>query len=343
MEPEKFVIDLPDIALNNLRSRLQSTNWPNVIGDDDWKYGVPQSWLQHMAEYWATKWDWQSAAAEINQWQHYRVEIDEIPIHYMHAPASTPDAPAIVLTHGWPWTFWDYRYLIGPLSNPEAHGFPGEQAFNVYVPSLPGFGFSTPLTKAEVNVPKVAELWVKLMTEILGYEKFCAHGGDWGALVTAHLAHAHADKIIGAHLALALIPGVDRSRLGPESFAENEQWMVKRAAESQQHITSHITTHRLDPQTLGYALTDSPIGTAAWIWERRRNWSDCDGDVEQAFGRDHLCTTAALYWCTGAINSSMRLYHEHFKADWPLAHNRMPVLEAPTGFAVFPKDVVHMP
>lgn len=181
------------------------------------------------------------------------------------------------------------------------------------------------------------------MTEVLGYEKFCAHGGDWGALITAQLAHAHADKITGAHLALTLIPGVDRTKLTDESFADDEQWMIERNRESMPHITSHLAVHRLDPQTLGYALCDSSIGCAAWIWERRYHWSDCSGGVETAFDKDHLCTTAALYWCTGAINSSLRIYHEHFKAPWALVHDRTPVLEAPTGYAVFPKDVVHMP
>lgn len=343
MNPTQFEIELPESKLDDLRHRLRATNWPDTIGDDAWNYGVPMGWLKEMTTYWADSWDWQKCATEMNQWAHYRTEIDSMPIHYLHAPASNPDAPALVLTHGWPWTFWDFRHVIGPLSRPEDHGGSASQAFNVYVPSLPGFGFSTPLKQAGVDVARVADIWVKLMTEVLGHEKFCAHGGDWGALVTAHLSHAHADKLIGAHLALTLIPGVDRSQLGPDSFSADEAWMITRNAESAPHITSHIAVHRLDPQTLGYALTDSPVGTAAWIWERRRNWSDCGGDIESAFDREHLCTTAALYWCTGAINSSLRLYHEHFNAPWPLAHQRMPVLEAPTGFAVFPKDVVHMP
>ena len=343
MKPEAFNIDLPETRLDDLKERLARTRFPEPIGEDSWQYGVPVAWLRDMADYWQHQWDWQDAARAINQWSHYRVVIEDVPIHYLHAPAADPNAPALLLSHGWPWTFWDFKDVIGPLSQPERHGGDAADAFNVYVPSLPGFGFSTPLTRSGIDVAAIARLWVTLMTEVLGHEKFCAYGGDWGALITAHLAHAHADKLVGAQVALTLIPGVDRSQLTPDQFAEDEQWMIERNAESQPHIFSHIAVHRTDPQTLGMALADSPMGTAAWIWERRRNWSDCNGDIESVFDRDHLCTTAAIYWCTGAINSSLRLYYEHFNKPWPLAHDRKPVLEAPTAYTVFPKDVVHMP
>jgi len=343
LKPEAFDITLPDAVLEDLRVRLGRTRFPEPVGNDDWQYGAPVNWLRNMADYWQNHWRWQDAAEAMNRWPHYRVMIEDVPIHYLHAPAADPDAPALLLSHGWPWTFWDFKDVIGPLSQPELHGGNAADAFNVYVPSLPGFGFSTPLTKPGIDVAAVARLWVTLMTDVLGHEKFCAYGGDWGSLVTAHLAHAHADRLIGAQMALTLIPGVDRSQLGVDSFADNEAWMIERNLESLPHISSHIAVHRQDPQTLGMALTDSPMGTAAWIWERRRNWSDCNGDIESVFDRDHLCTTAALYWCTGAINSSLRLYYEHFNKPWPLVHDRQPVLEAPMAFSVFPKDVVHMP
>lgn len=337
------MVSLPAERLGELKGRLLGMQWPQIVGADDWQYGVPAGWLREMVSYWAEEWDWPSVQAAMNVWPHYRVEIDGVVLHYLHAAAEIDDAPALILTHGWPWTFWDFKDVIGPLSQPSKYGGRSDQAFNVYVPSLPGFGFSTPLAQAGIGVAQVADLWVKLMTQVLGYKKFAAHGGDWGALITAHLAHAHAEHLIGAHLGLALIPGVNRTAVTPSDYASDEQWMVERNAESQPTITSHIAVHRLDPQTLAYAMADSPVGTAAWIWERRRNWSDCGGEVENAFSKEHLCTTASLYWCTGAITSSFRIYHEHFNAPWPLAHERSPVLEAPTGFAVFPKDVVHTP
>ncbi len=339
---ERIEIELPEDKLSDLLARLNRVNWPPVVGLDSWAYGVPQEWLKSMVDYWSDHWDWSTQAEAMNQWAHYRTTIDGVPIHYLHAPAEVDDAPGLILTHGWPWTFWDFKEVIGPLSRPSEYGGSSDQAFNVVVPSLPGFGFSTPLVRAGVDVAAIADMWVKLMTEELGYTRFAAHGGDWGALITAQLAHAHAEHLIGAHLGLAVIPGVNRQGVADE-YTEEEQWMVARNAESVDTITSHVAVHRLDPQTLAYGLADSPLGTAAWIWERRRNWSDCDGDVERAFDRDHLCTTASIYWCTGSITSSLRLYFEHFGKPWPLVHERHPVLEAPSAIAVFPKDVVHTP
>ncbi len=333
MPIKPFEVSIPADTIADLQHRIRNTRWAPTIGEDDWQYGMHGGWLRDMAAYWADEYSWEAAQDEMNRYDHYLANTDGVRIHYMHVPAKQAGASPLVLTHGWPWTFWDFKDVVEPLS----------EHFDVYVPSLPGFGFSTPLAQSGVDVARIASLWVKLMTEELGFDKFAAHGGDWGALITAHLAHAHADKLIGAHMSLTLIPGVNRAELGPDAFAEDEQWMIERNAESQALITSHVQVHRLDPQTLAFALNDSPIGTAAWIWERRRNWSDCNGDVETRFSREHLCTTATLYWCTEAIGSSLRIYHEHFNKAWPLAHERSPTLEAPCAFAVFPKDVVHMP
>ena len=283
-----------------------------------------------------------AAVAAMNRWEHHRVVIDGVLIHYLRAPGVGPNPKPLILTHGWPWTFWDFHAVIGPLSDPGAHGGDPADAFDVIVPSLPGFGFSTPLREAGIGVPQVADRWVRLMRDVLGYDTFCAHGGDWGAIVTSWLAHAHADQLVGAHMSLPVVPGVNRRELG-DRWADDEAWMPARMAEVEPLIRSHVTVHTLDPQTLAYGLVDSPVGTAAWLWERRRNWSDCDGDVESVFSRDHLCTTAALYWCTGAIGSSLRLYHEHFGTPPGIAHDRMPRMEAPCAFAIFPKELVLLP
>jgi pimeloyl-ACP methyl ester carboxylesterase len=275
----------------------------------------------------------------MNRWNHFRVEIDGIVVHFMHVRAANGRGTPLLLTHGWPWTFWDFKDMIEPLTAPASPDMP---AFDLVIPSLPGFAFSTPLHESGVDVARIAGLWVKLMTEVLGHDRFAAHGGDWGALITAHLAHAHAHHLLGAHMSLTVVPGVNRMDEAA-AFAPEEAWMQARNLEALPTIQSHVAVHRLDPQTLAYGLVESPIATAAWIWERRRNWSDCGGEVESAFTREHLCTTAALYWCTGAITSSLRLYLEHFNKPWPLAHDRMPRLEARSAYAVFPKDVVHLP
>jgi hypothetical protein len=336
MVPEVFQPRFQPGALADLRARLTATRWPDVIGPDDWTFGVPQGWLRDMCRWWADEWDPAAVAADMERFDHYRVEIDGVPLHFVHAPSERADAVPLILTHGWPWTFWDYRELIEPL----------REHFHVVVPSLPGFGFSVPLRRPGVDVSVVAELWVKLMVDVLGYERFAAHGGDWGALVTGHLGHAHAGHLYGVHLTLPVIPGVNRRSVVAASWADDEQWMLARMAEAEPLIRAHVAVHTCDPQTLAYAMADSPAGTAAWIWERRRNWSDCEasgGDVEAIFDRTHLCTTAALYWLTGAFASSVRLYAEHFRSPWPLAHDRMPVIEAPTAMVISPKELVFLP
>ncbi|MEE2683467.1 MAG: epoxide hydrolase [Actinomycetota bacterium] len=342
-QPTKISPNLDPEVLDVMVRRLKDTKWPEIVGEDSWDYGVPRNWLQDMVNYWISEWNWSSIHGEMNQWEHYKVKIDGIPIHYLHAPGQGPNPKPLILTHGWPWTFWDFKDVIGPLSDPESYGGDPTNSFDVYVPSLPGFVFSTPLPEAGIDVRRVAKLWNTLMTEILGYKKYCAHGGDWGALITAHLSHEYAEFLRGAHMSLSLIPGVNRRTLPEDAWGEDETWKIERSQEAESTIRSHVTTHLLDPQTLAYGLTDSPVATAAWIWERRRNWSDNTGDVEESFTREHLCTTASLYWCTGSIGSSLRIYHEHFKKPWPLAHHRLPRLEAPSAFAVFPKDVVHLP
>ena len=343
MQPEPFIPHLSEATLSDLHSRLLATRWPAVIGGDDWLYGVPAGWLKDMISYWATAWDWPGVVAEMNRYDHIQVEIDGVPVHALRSPGTGVDPIPLILTHGWPWTFWDFRHLIDPLTDPATHGAPDAPSFDVVVPSLPGFGFSTPLSVPGIDVSAVADRWNQLMTDLLGYDRYAAHGGDWGALVTAHLGHAHADRLIGVHLGLPVGRGLVRTEIPDEMWSPDEAWMRDRSAEAMPLIKSHLAVHSTDPQTLAYALADSPVGTAAWLWERRRNWSDCGGDVESVFDRDDLCTTAALYWCTGAITSSLRIYFEHFNKPWPLVHDRTPVIEAPTAYAVFPKDVVMLP
>ncbi len=340
---EPFTVALADEVMTDLRRRLRTTRWPGDLGNDTWTYGVEQRWLQDMARYWAEEWDWAAQAAAMNRFDHHMTTIDDIAVHFLRRPGSGPAPMPLVLTHGWPWTFWDFADVVEPLADPAGHGGDAVDAFDVVVPSLPGFGFSTPLAATGIDVRRIADLWVRLMTDGLGYERFAAHGGDWGSIVTAELGHAHADAMIGVHMTLPVLPGLNRRDVPPETFADDEEWMLTRTAEARPLITSHLAVHTTDPQTLAYAMADSPLGTAAWIWERRRNWSDCDGDVESVFDRDHLCTTATLYWATGAIASSLRLYFEHFRRPYLPRRGLDPVIAAPSGYAIFPKELVFLP
>jgi pimeloyl-ACP methyl ester carboxylesterase len=249
------------------------------------------------------------------------------------------------LTHGWPWTFWDFHKVIRPLADPAAFGGDPADAFDVVVPSLPGFGFSTPLTTPGINFWRTADLWTTLMHEVLGYEKFAAQGGDWGALVTSQLGHKYPQSLIGMHLNLA-IPLDFISRRGfpaeNEYGADEKQWYA-RTQEVSPTIVSHLAVQTSDPQTLSYGLHDSPVGLCAWILERRRNWSDCGGDVERRFSKDDLLTTMMIYWVTESFVTSVRYYYEARHRPWTPAHARTPVVEAPTGVAIFPKELLILP
>lgn len=341
--PTPFTIDIPQRDLDDMRRRLNATRWAPELPGDGWTYGVDRTWLQGMVRSWADGYDWRIHEAAMNSFPNFLVDIDGIPIHFLQVRGKGPNPMPIVLTHGWPWSFWDMKELIGPLTDPAAHGGDPAHSFDVVIPSLPGFAFSNPLQTHGVNVRRVAELWVSLMRDSLGYDRFAAYGGDWGAIVTSELGHAHAEHLTGVYMSLPTIPGVNRRELSPDAYADDEQWMVARTAEVDRLIRSHVTVHTHDPQTLAYALADSPVGTAAWIWERRRAWSDCDGDVESVFSRDDLMTLASIYWLTNAIGPSLRIYYEHFNGGWPPLHDRTPTIEAPTGFAIFPKELVLLP
>ena len=216
------------------------------------------------------------------------------------------------------------------LADPAAFGGSAEDAFDVVVPSLPGFAFSSPLTTTGVDPQRIATLWLRLMRDVLGYRRFGAAGGDWGAMVTGELALAHADHLAGIYLTLPVLPGLDGRYFTPDMFAPDEAWMPARRDEAAPTLVSHITVHSNDPQTLAYALADSPVGTAAWLWERRRAWSDCDGDLVAHYGRDFLCTNASLYWLTNTIGSSLRIYKECFNPATPPAPRAIERITVPT-------------
>jgi pimeloyl-ACP methyl ester carboxylesterase len=341
-EPEPFTVAIPQAELDELRFRLRRTRWPADPGNPDGRYGAPAAWMADLVEHWADRYDWQAVEAEMNRLDHHRVEIDGIPVHFVMAPGRGPSPMPLVLTHGWPWTFWDLHQVIGPLSDPAAHGGDPADSFDVIVPSLPGYGFSVPLTSTGVDVPRIAGLWVTLMRDVLGYDRFGAQGGDWGAFVTGWLGHAHAEHLVGVHLTLPVIPGLMGKRAPTrEDYAEDEQWMLARADEARRLTEAHVAVHRRDPQTFAYAMADSPAGLGAWLWHRRQLW--CDGDAIEVFGRDDLCTLASLYWFGTSMASSIRLYAEQFSRPQVLAHDRPRIIEAPTAFAVFPKELLFVP
>jgi len=349
MTPEQFTIAIPQASLDDLRTRLSRFRAAPDFGNGDWRYGMEGRYLSDLVDSWLEDYDWRKAEAEMNRYAHYRVTIDGVPIHFMMKRAVTAgkDGAArpmpLIVTHGWPWTFWDHRYVIDALADPGSHGGDPADAFDVIVPSLPGYAFSSPLTVTGIGWARTADLWASLMTEVLGYPRFAAAGGDWGAFVTAQLGHKYASLLHGVYESFPAIPGLDYYAVGEADYADGEKALYARREKAIPTASSHMAVHATDPQTLAFALNDSPAGLLAWIVERRRAWSDCAGDVERAFTREHLLTTASLFWLTETIGSSLRFYWETARQNWQPSHPRRPTIEAPTAMAVLPQDVFPLP
>jgi pimeloyl-ACP methyl ester carboxylesterase len=345
--PTPFTPHIDDAVIADLKRRLGDVRWAPDYGNDDWSYGVKTSYMQELAEYWRTQFDWPAQEAKIAAFDHFKVDLDGVPIHFIHERGKGPKPIPLILSHGWPWTFWDLKDLIRPLTDPAAFGGDPADAFDVVVPSLPGFAFSSPLTKTGVNFWRTAELWVELMTKVLGYERFAAQGGDWGGHICGHLGHKHPDKVIGIHLTTAL---------NIANFSHERNWDIRgadllpsdsraRAAAlaRQRKFASHIAVHVLDPQTLAIMAHASPVALCAWMLERRRAWSDCGGDVEARFSKDDLLTHMTLFWATETFGSSVRFYAETARDRWIPTHQRWPVVGVPTGLSIFVPDSGHGP
>ncbi len=341
---ERFTVAIPDAALADLKDRLARTRFPGDFGNPNWEYGTNTAYLKELVEYWRTQYDWRKVEREINSFANYKTEIDGVPIHFIHEPGKGPNPIPLILTHGWPWTFWDLHKVIRPLADPASYGGDPKDAFDVVVPSLPGYGFSTPLTKTGINYWTTADLWVKLMQDVLGYQKFAAEGGDWGAIITEQLGHKHADKLIGIYLHLLIqLTLFGEGGPKPEDFGPGEEGWAERGKHFFEEESGYSAIQMTKPQTVASALNDSPAGLAAWLVEKRRTWSDCGGDVEKRFSKDDLCTTATIYWLTESYGTSARYYYEAVHNPWKPSHNRMPIVEAPTGAGVFLKEVFLMP
>ena len=335
---EPAPIHVPDDVLDDLRRRLALTRWPDDAGNDDGYYGVKRSYLQGLVGYWRDGYDWRKAEAAINAYEHYRMDVEGVPVHFMRRPGAGPDPTPLILTHGWPWTFWHWAKVVDPLADPGAHGGDPAEAFDVIVPSFPGFGFSGPLPDhPDMNYWKVADLWHALMTRTLGYERYAAAGCDVGAMVAGQLGHKYADELYGIHIGsgqmLTLFNGdrgwdITGGRPLPEGVPADVR---ARAIEMERRFAVHLVAHMLEPSTLAYGLSDSPAGMLAWILQRWTRWSDDGGDIETVFGRDDLLTHAMIFWVTNSIGTSVRTYANNNRYPWTPPHDRWPVVEAPTG------------
>src|SRR6266702_856932 len=331
-----FSIHIEAEILSDLRERIRKTRWPDQAPGAAWEQGTDLEYLKQLLAYWADDFDWQTQERELNAAAQFRAELDGVHIHFVHERARHGHGVPLILTHGWPSTFVELLPLVPFLTDPAAHGIAGP-AFDVVIPSLPGYGFSDRPARTGVNYRYTAGLWHRLMRG-LGYARYGAHGGDFGAGVATFMALDDPGPLIGLHLTnLELAPYTgpgSRPLSGHErDYLQQSRWWD----ETERGYTAIQSTK---PQTLGYALNDSPAGLAAWILEKWRSWSDCGGDLESRFSRDFLLSMVTQYWVTGSITSSMRDYFDNRR--WQGEPRLAPgdVVRVPTAVAVFPHMLV---
>jgi pimeloyl-ACP methyl ester carboxylesterase len=338
--PSPFRIAIPDADLADLRDRLARTRWPDEINDADWSYGTSLAPLRALVEYWANGFDWRAQEAALNELPQFRAEIDGLPVHFVHRLGVGPRPFPLVITHGWPGSFIEMRKILPLLADPAAHGGDAADAFDVIVPSLPGYGFSGRPAQPGMSPFAVAQLWGKLMAG-LGYDRYGVQGGDWGSAMSLCTALAFPNAVAGLHL--NMLPSLLMPSIGPTDrpLSEAEQAFLDARAAWLDSEGGYNRIQSTKPQTLGYALTDSPVGLCAWILEKFRTWSDCDGDPERLFGRDDLLTNISIYWLTNTAASSIRLYREARLATLTLKPGQK--ILPPMGFARFPKEISRPP
>jgi pimeloyl-ACP methyl ester carboxylesterase len=323
---EPFTIAVSEEVLSDLRDRIQRTRWPDHIAGSGWDYGTDFDYLRSLVATWADEFDWRKKERELNRFANYRANIDGLKIHFVHERGNGPAPLPIVLTHGFPSSFVEHLDLLPLLTDPAAHGGRAEDAFDVVITSLPGYGFSEPLPGPTLE-GKVADMWCRLLRDGLGYPRFGAHGSDVGSGVTIQLGLRHPEQLIGIHFsAFYLEPP-------PEPWPRVVRQFIEAQRRERAEDVAYSRMQSTKPQTVAYGLTDSPAGLAAWIVDLFRAFSDCGGEIESRFTRDQILTNLTIYWVTSTIGSSMRGYYdyEHFETP-PPPDTRVPV---PSGFAVF--------
>ena len=324
-----FTVRIDEREIDDLRDRLARTRWPEHETVDDWSQGIPLAYTQELCAYWAEEYDF-GFADRINAFPQLRLDIDGLGVHVLHVRSPEPDALPLVLTHGWPGSVVEFLKVLGPLTDPRAHGGGPADAFHVVAPSLPGYGWSDKPTVAGWGVPHIATAWATLMRE-LGYTRYGAQGGDWGAGITTTMGEQQPDGLIGIHVNMAVAPP-DPSMM--DDLTPAEQKALDDLGEHMRSGTGYSTQQSTRPQTLGYGLTDSPAGQCAWIAEKFWAWTDCNGHPENALTKQEMLDNISVYWFTQTAASSARLYWESFRAS----HSSE--VTVPTGISIYPREII---
>ena len=327
-----FRVDVPQADLDDLHDRLARTRWPDELPGVGWAYGIPLGYVKELAGYWRTAYDWRRHEARLNEFPQFTTTVDGQNVHFLHVRSPEADALPLVITHGWPGSIVEFMEILGPLADPRAHGGDPADAFDVVAPSIPGYGFSGPTHETGWDVRRVARAVAELMGR-LGYDRYGAHGGDWGARISRDLGLLEPDHVAGVHVTM-LTP-----RVQPEDQAtltEEERRRLERLERFRREGMGYGMIQSTRPQALAYGLTDSPAGQLAWIVEKFKEWTDSTDRPEDAVDRDQLLTNVAVYWLTGTAGSSARLYYESARLGGWAPEQPSTV---PTGVAVFPYEI----
>ncbi|MBX9607002.1 MAG: epoxide hydrolase 1 [Gammaproteobacteria bacterium] len=336
-DPTPFTLHVPDAALTDLRERLARTRWPDRTPGEAWAYGTDTDYLAELVSWWRERFDWRAEEARLNAFPQFKLRLHDIDLHYLHVEGRGPKPCPLLLSHGWPGSVFEFLELIPRLTDPARFGGDPADAFTVVAPSLPGYGLSYTPGQKRFSAEMIADCFAELMTEHLGYPRFAAQGGDWGAFITSRLGAVHADKLLGIHLNLLAVPRDPAFVLGDD--AESRGYLQELAVFMKEE-TGYQWIQGTRPQTLAFGLSDSPAGLAAWIVEKFRAWSDCGGDIESVIAREHMLANISLYWFTGAINASFWPYYARMHGAWPIPPSGV---VAPTGYAAFPCEILRPP
>jgi microsomal epoxide hydrolase len=336
-QPEPFTLHVPDAAVADLRERLARTRFPDQAPGAPWAYGSDVGYMQELVAYWQSDFDWRAQEARLNAFPQYKAALHGIDVHFLHVPGKGPDPMPLLLTHGWPGSVFELLELIPRLTDPARFGGDPTDAFTVVAPSLPGYGLSFTPGQPRFALEAIVECLADLMT-VLGYERFAAQGGDWGAFVASRLGHAHAERMVGIHITLLSIRRDLNMVADP---TPEERRFLDELAVFLKEETGYQWIQGTRPQTLAFGLTDSPAGLAAWIVEKFHAWCDCGGDIESAVSRDRLLANISLYWFTGAIGSSFWPYYARMHGPWPIPEGV--TVDVPTGYCQFPREILRPP
>ena len=337
-KPLPFNLRVPEAQLQDLKARLRNTRWPEEPPLEPWSTGTSVQYMKHLTQYWLGDFDWRAQEAKFNAFRQFTVPVSDIDLHFIHEEGKGPKPAPLLLSHGWPGSVFEFHKLIPMLADPARFGADPADAFTVIAPSLPGYTFSFKPGQKRFGLEEIAAAFGILMTDVLGYDRFAAQGGDWGAFVTSRLGFTHPRNVMGIHLNLLTV------RRDPKML-ENPTDEEKRFLDELNHFLKEETGYQwiqgTKPTTLAYGLTDSPVGLAAWLVEKFRTWTDCDGNPENALTKDEMLTSIMLYWFTGAIGSSFWPYYARMHGPWPIPEGG--AISVPTGYVEFPKEILHPP